>query len=115
MEKILLVTIHLLISFRKANSHLARRVVVSMNELRHEWHDLEMFENLFIWVILLVVLLTPISASPFTSDTVVSVTVGVLDRYHSTCVYLLHSGHQGDQGGEFHENFCRLMSHRACL
>jgi hypothetical protein len=53
-----------------------------------------MFEKLSMWVILLVLLLKVISASPFTSDTVVSVTAGVLDRYHSTCVYLLHTRHQ---------------------
>ncbi|PNF35911.1 hypothetical protein B7P43_G06973 [Cryptotermes secundus] len=46
------------------------------------------------WVILLVLLITPISALPFASDMVGRVTVGVLDRYQSTCVYLIHTTHQ---------------------
>jgi hypothetical protein len=41
-----------------------------------------------------------IGASEFRLDTVVSVTDGVLDRYHSTCVYLLHDTHQQ---GEYHD------------
>jgi hypothetical protein len=33
-------------------------------------------------------------ATEFPLDHLISVTVGVLDQYHSTCVYLLHSTHQ---------------------
>jgi hypothetical protein len=38
--------------------------------------------------------------SQFPLDTVYSVTLGVMDRYHTTCVYLLHSTYAQ---GKFHE------------
>jgi hypothetical protein len=69
-----------------------------------------MFEKLSMWVILPVLLLTPISALPFTSDTVVSVTVGVLDRYQSTCVYLLHTTHQQGECHETPADTCHIMT-----
>jgi hypothetical protein len=69
-----------------------------------------MFEKLSTWVMLLVLLLTPTSGSPFTSDTVVRVTVGVLDRYHSTCVYLLHTTHQQGECHEAVTDSCHIMA-----
>jgi hypothetical protein len=61
------------------------------------------FEKLSMKMIslLLLLLLAPVNASPFTSDTVVSITTGVLERYHSTCVYLLHDTLQQ---GQCHEH-----------
>jgi hypothetical protein len=61
-----------------------------------------MSEKLSTWKILFVILLTHINASSFTSDTVISITIGVLDKYHSTCVYLLHSTHQEGEYDSHH-------------
>lgn len=71
---------------------------------------LEMSEKLPMWVILLVLLITPIGALPFASDMVGSVTAGVLDRYQSTCVYLLHTTHQQGECHHTVANTCHVMT-----
>jgi hypothetical protein len=44
--------------------------------------------------ILFTVCIIPVGASELPLNSLISVTLGVLDRYHPTCVYLLHSTHQ---------------------
>jgi hypothetical protein len=39
-------------------------------------------------------LMTHVETSEFSVDTMVTITVGVLDRYLSSCVYLLYATHQ---------------------
>jgi hypothetical protein len=65
-----------------------------------------MGEKLSTWKILFFLFFTHANASSFTSDTVISITVGILDRYHSTCVYLLQSMRQQ---GECHDS-CHIIS-----
>jgi hypothetical protein len=53
-----------------------------------------MFQEVSVWNIILLLSFTRVNMLPFTLDTVVSVSVSVLERYHSKSVYLLHSAHQ---------------------
>jgi hypothetical protein len=51
--------------------------------------------------ILIILYIIQVGDSQFSLNTYVSITVGVLKHYHSTCVYLLYSTHQQ---GEYYTN-----------
>jgi hypothetical protein len=58
--------------------------------------------------IVFILCIIQIGASELSLDTLIRVTVGVLDRYHSTCVYLLHTTHQqGECHGKCYN--CELL------
>lgn len=89
-------------SFKKRSFLNPKSWVLSVRHKHYEGALLDM-DELSKWKILFLLCLTHVNASWFTSDTAISVTVGVLDKYHSTCVYLLQSTRQRGE--------CHLLRH----
>jgi len=57
-----------------------------------------MLEKFFTWKILFVFFLTRVKAAPLSPDSAIRVTVGIMDRYHATCVFLLYPQPQQGEG-----------------
>lgn len=102
IQKTAITKIRSVVCLRKVQSFLVLKIVVQQIVLtlryiiyiKHIdlWTNftlLEMLEKLFTRKALLVSFLAHVTTSPLSSDSSVSVTVGIMDRYHSTCVYLL--------------------------
>jgi len=63
-----------------------------------EFYTLKMLEKFFTREILFVFFLAHVSTSPLSSGSAISVTVGIMDRYHATCVLLLYPHLQQGMG-----------------
>jgi hypothetical protein len=58
--------------------------------------------------ILLTLCIIPVGASELPLNSLISATLGVMDRYHPTCIYLLHSTHQQGECFIFSINWDRI-------
>lgn len=61
-------------------------------------------------VLAVCLLMIHVETAEFPVDTMVTVTVGVLDRYISSCVYLLYTTHQRSEYPDFITRFVKSIS-----